>query len=231
MKLNLSLASPLAFFISLLACHVVPAFAEDSPKQVFLAESVQKASPTAKTSRPSLPGPSKTIAPAAKAPAKPQNTGRAASTGTKAAPQKMATVPANNAPAATATPPAIPGLPAGKMLWTNINDGFQKARTYKKLIIADIYTDWCGWCKRLDKETFHNENVEQYLSQNFIGMKVNAEDQAAGEALAKKYAVNGYPTILFFDANGNYKDKFEGFAGPNDFPKIADKVLRGEKLK
>lgn len=238
MKLNLLSPLPHALLIAVFSSTTPAAVAESDTSQTLLAESTQKPSQINRA----------TQAPPAKPPAHKQsnivsaplpktatraNSGRPVAaipkTTPKPAPPRVdASMASASQPIAT---PAIPGLPAGKVLWTTTADGFQKAKTYKRFIIADIYTDWCGWCKRMDKETFHNESVEQYLSTNFIGMKVDAEDKGPGEALAKKYAVDGYPTILFFDANGNFKDRFVGYAGPNEFPKIADKVLRGEKIK
>jgi len=46
-----------------------------------------------------------------------------------------------------------------------------------KKIIVDVYTDWCGWCKVMDKKTFTNEDVIKYINENFYAVKFNAEQK------------------------------------------------------
>ena len=47
-----------------------------------------------------------------------------------------------------------------------------------KKFFVDVYTDWCGWCKKMDKETFEQPKIAQYLNQNFYPVKLNAEQRA-----------------------------------------------------
>lgn len=44
-----------------------------------------------------------------------------------------------------------------------------------KKIFVDVYTDWCGWCKRLDATTFAHPEIIKYMQENFIAVKLNAE--------------------------------------------------------
>jgi thioredoxin-related protein len=44
-----------------------------------------------------------------------------------------------------------------------------------KKIFADVYTDWCGWCRHMDATTFSNPEIAKYMQQNFINVKLNAE--------------------------------------------------------
>ncbi|MDE6515199.1 MAG: DUF255 domain-containing protein, partial [Bacteroidales bacterium] len=46
-----------------------------------------------------------------------------------------------------------------------------------KKIFVDVYTDWCGWCKRLDATTFANPEIIKYMNEHFIAVKLNAERQ------------------------------------------------------
>ncbi len=45
----------------------------------------------------------------------------------------------------------------------------------KRKIIIDLYTDWCGWCKRMDKNTFRNPEISEYINQHYYAVKFNAE--------------------------------------------------------
>jgi thioredoxin-related protein len=52
----------------------------------------------------------------------------------------------------------------------------KEGRKPKKIFI-DIYTDWCGWCKKMDKETFEHPDIAPYLNKNFYPVKLNAEQR------------------------------------------------------
>mgnify|MGYP000221112153 CR=1 FL=1 len=47
-----------------------------------------------------------------------------------------------------------------------------------KKVFVDVFTDWCGWCKRMDKVTFSNSEVAAYLNKHFYPVKLNAEQRA-----------------------------------------------------
>ena len=91
---------------------------------------------------------------------------------------------------------------------------------------VDIYTDWCGPCKLMDKNTFQNSDVAQYLNNNFYAVKFNAEGNTkvsfkgrefsninyneslkggrnATHDFARYLGISGYPTIVFFDKDAN----------------------------
>ena len=85
-----------------------------------------------------------------------------------------------------------------------------------KIIMIDFYTDWCAPCKLLDSDTFTNEEVIQYIDNNFIPIKINAESEY-GMPLFTKFKGTGYPMIIFLDKGKNEIDMFYGFYPPNDF--------------
>lgn len=65
-----------------------------------------------------------------------------------------------------------------KLKWlahTELQSAFAKQ---PRPIIIDVYTDWCGWCKVMDRETYSNEKVIGYLNKNFYAVKFNAESKA-----------------------------------------------------
>lgn len=79
-----------------------------------------------------------------------------------------------------------------------------------KLIFIDMYTDWCGPCKRMDAEVFSQEKLGKRMNAEFINVKINAE-KGAGISIAKKYYVTSYPTYLFLDHEGTLMHKATGF--------------------
>ncbi len=90
------------------------------------------------------------------------------------------------------------------------------AKASNKLIMIDFYTDWCGWCKKLDSDTYPAPAVVQQ-SEKFIPIKLNAEKDPDGVRLAKKFGVNGYPTIVFIDSQEKLAFKVVGYEPAKDF--------------
>lgn len=141
----------------------------------------------------------------------PGNKSKTVARGTKSAASKKPVAAAST----TAAPASISA--DGKPIWLDVKGAKLAAKKRNKPVIADFYTDWCGWCKTLDKSTFHNPEVEDYLGKNFVCMKVNAEDGADGQQLAQQYQINGYPTVMIFRANGSRIGGIQGYRGPKEF--------------
>jgi len=80
-------------------------------------------------------------------------------------------------------------------------DLLAKAKTTDQIIFMDAFTTWCGPCKMMAKNVFTDKEVGDFYNANFINVKMDME---AGEGieLAKKYAVQAYPTLLFIDGDG-----------------------------
>lgn len=64
-----------------------------------------------------------------------------------------------------------------KVNWYSFEDAYAASQTYKKKVFVDIYTDWCGPCRRMDFYTFGDEKVANYLNQHFYPVKLNAEQK------------------------------------------------------
>ena len=92
---------------------------------------------------------------------------------------------------------------------------FEKAKKLAKEknipILADFSgSDWCGWCKRLDKEVFAQQKFKDYAKDNYVLLmldfpkykKLDKETAAQNQKLLKKYGVRGFPTILILSADG-----------------------------
>lgn len=97
----------------------------------------------------------------------------------------------------------------------SFNEVLQKAKEQNKIVMIDFVTDWCIWCKHLDMRVYNNKEVVEYANAHQINWKTDAEKE--GKDLAKKYAVSGYPTLVFIDADGNEIDKIVGFYPAPDF--------------
>ncbi|HVT13880.1 MAG TPA: thioredoxin fold domain-containing protein [Fimbriimonadaceae bacterium] len=109
------------------------------------------------------------------------------------------------------------GAFASEINWAKGYEGAKgEAKATGKLLMIDFYTDWCGWCKKLDADVYPDASVVKQ-SENFIPIKLNAEKDADGIRLAKKFNITGYPTILFIDANENLSYKIVGYSPAPQF--------------
>jgi thioredoxin-related protein len=104
------------------------------------------------------------------------------------------------------------------------NQALQKAKAGKKLVMVDIYTDWCGWCKKLDRDVYTNAQVEEKLSKDFVSVKINPEKNASNAQLARQFGTRGYPHIVFTDAEGHKIGEIRGYTGAADFLKQLEQL-------
>ncbi|MBX9668710.1 MAG: DUF255 domain-containing protein [Candidatus Obscuribacterales bacterium] len=99
------------------------------------------------------------------------------------------------------------------------------ARTGRKWVLIDVYTDTCYWCKRLDAEVYALPQIAGFVNKSFVCMKANAE-KGDGVEIAKKYGVEGYPCTLILDPSGKEKGRIFGYVNAGQFPHELVKILQ-----
>ena len=93
--------------------------------------------------------------------------------------------------------------------WARSFDAAKRsARASKKLILIDFYTDWCTYCKKLDRDVFPNPQVIQAMGA-VVPVRLHAERE--GQSLAQQFGVSSYPTLLFLDEHGIEAGRISGF--------------------
>jgi thioredoxin-related protein len=117
----------------------------------------------------------------------------------------------------------------GGLTWLSFNDGLATAKKSKKKVLVDVYTDWCGWCKKMDASTYADGEIMMYLKENYVVVKLNAESTKkltynttsyTEQELAAAFGITGYPTTLFLKSNGDPITKLPGYAPAPAFKKI-----------
>ena len=99
----------------------------------------------------------------------------------------------------------------------NFDEALARARSEKRLLLVDFYTDWCGWCKKLDREVFADARVAE-AARGLVAVRVNAEK--GGENVAERYEVQGFPTILFVDGSGKIVKRIDGYVDAAEMLRI-----------
>jgi thioredoxin-related protein len=116
-----------------------------------------------------------------------------------------------------------------KINWITVEEAQKLGKESPKKVFVDVYTSWCGYCKRMDAVTFSDPSVIDYVNNNFYAIKLDAESKkmvtfngtVLSEAeLARAFKVTGYPTIVFIDETFKYIQPVPGFRQPKDFKDI-----------
>ncbi|HEY7728650.1 MAG TPA: thioredoxin family protein [Candidatus Eisenbacteria bacterium] len=134
--------------------------------------------------------------------------------------------PAPRRPNRSATP--APG--ERKLSWLAFDAAATRATKEGKHVIIDVYTTWCGWCRVMERETYGNAEVADYLTRNFVLAKVNGESSSKihwkGRELterqfARETGVTGFPTTFFLKPDLDLLGGVPGYIRPNDFMTLA----------
>ncbi|WNJ19578.1 DUF255 domain-containing protein [Pontibacter sp. G13] len=120
--------------------------------------------------------------------------------------------------------------PEAEINWISIEEAAELGSETPKLVFIDVYTDWCGWCKRMDRSTFRDPKVVEMMNKHYYAVKFNAEQKESITLGDKtfKFVPNGrrgyhelaaallngkmsYPTVVFLDENFNMIQPIPGY--------------------
>jgi len=129
-----------------------------------------------------------------------------------------------------------------KIQWMSIEEAYALTLSEEnpKKIFIDVYTDWCGWCKRMDKATFQNAEVAAYMNANYYNVKFDAEQRESVVILDNTFKfipqgnrgyhelaaalLNGkmsYPTVVFMNDKFELLSPVPGYQEPTGFLQVA----------
>lgn len=137
-------------------------------------------------------------------------------------------------------------VPEGAVKWLTFEQAVQKSKTEKRPIFIDVYTDWCGWCKVMDRETFSEPVVAKMLNEKFYAVKLDAEQKedivfngntykfipsgAKGYHQLAAALLNNqlsYPTVVFLADDFSMIQPLAGYRKAPEFHKIAQFIGEG----
>ncbi len=142
---------------------------------------------------------------------------------------------------------------AQEIKWVTFEEALALQKKKPKKIMMDVYTEWCGPCKMLDKNTFQNPDVSKYVNDNYYAVKFNAEGNEVIKYKGVSYSnptykadmanrrngvhdltrtlqVNAYPTIVFFDEQGETISPIRGYQTPQQL-ELYLKMFKVDKHK
>jgi thiol:disulfide interchange protein len=91
-------------------------------------------------------------------------------------------------------------VPASEIInWRSYKEGMVLSKIEKKKVYLHFYADWCGFCRKMAKDTFQDSSVVAYLNSNFIPVRVNTDNE---QQTAANYGVAGLPFNVFLTDRG-----------------------------
>ena len=140
-----------------------------------------------------------------------------------------------------------------KINWISLEKAVELQKKTPKKILIDMYTVWCGPCKMLDKNTFANESVANYINAHYYAVKFNAEGNEvltfkgklyenpnynpkkakrrnSAHQLARSLGVRAFPTIVFLNENADLVAPLKGYQTPKQL-EVYLKLFKGEDYK
>ena len=118
---------------------------------------------------------------------------------------------------------ARPSLP-----WSRHFEGaLVRASEGRQPLLVYLYTDWCGYCAAMERDTFNDPTVIAEMGPRFQWVKLNAEQDPAGIRLREENGVANYPTIFILNSEAREIDRLTGFMAPSRFQKQVDFYLYG----
>ncbi|MBC6399763.1 MAG: DUF255 domain-containing protein [Ekhidna sp.] len=133
------------------------------------------------------------------------------------------------------------GSPEGsqEVEWLTFEQAIARHEKHPKKLLVDLYTDWCGWCKVMDKKTYSKIEIANYINKNFYPVKFNAEQKESVEfnghtfefipsgrrgyhQLAAALTNNrlSYPTTVFIDEDLRIIQPIAGYLNPEQMEPI-----------
>lgn len=102
--------------------------------------------------------------------------------------------------------------------WVTFAEAVGQAKKEPRKIFVDVYTDWCGWCRKMEKSTFTDPAIVEYVNKNFYAVRLDAEGQEPITVDGKTFTYNpqkrahelafillqgqlSFPTTVYLDEN------------------------------
>jgi len=107
-------------------------------------------------------------------------------------------------------------IPKEPVKWTdNFDEALQKAKTENKLVYIDFYTNWCGYCVKMDEGTYTDSRIITLLAEEYIPVKLN-KDYPENAEVVKQYKIYGQPVEVVLTPDGELIWSHRGYLGADE---------------
>jgi thioredoxin-related protein len=107
-------------------------------------------------------------------------------------------------------------------------EALRLAKAQNKLVFMDAYTTWCGPCKQMAKKVFTDTRVADYFNEKFVNLKLDME-KGEGLTAFQRYGIEGFPTLLFLNGDGDVIHKALGMQDVNQLMELGKTALTGDQ--
>jgi thiol:disulfide interchange protein len=111
-----------------------------------------------------------------------------------------------------------------KFLNISLEKAKELAEKSDKIIFIDAHTSWCGPCKKMAATSFQDQEVSKAFNAKYINLKVDIENDADGQEIARMYKVQAYPTLLFINSKGKLIKTLVGFQSADKLVAVASSM-------
>lgn len=113
----------------------------------------------------------------------------------------------------------------GPFLTLSFPEASKKAEAEKKLLFLDFYATWCGPCKVMDRTTFKDPKVVEFLKTKVVALAIDGDKEGA---LAQKFRIGGYPTLIFAKPDGTVVEQTVGALQTDEFLRMSEQAVSGK---
>ena len=106
---------------------------------------------------------------------------------------------------------------ANALEWLDIEQAQALAKSQKKPVLVDVYAEWCGPCKSMEKNVFPDDSVQLILKSRYVLAKINGDDPVLGDTLRKQFRIKAYPTYIVLTPTGRERKRRVGFFARSHF--------------